>query len=329
MLLSILVPIYGVEKYIERCATSLFEQTLQDHIEFVFVNDCTKDNSIVKLQNLLKKYPHRIPQVKLLNHDRNRGLAASRQTALNHAIGDYVLTVDSDDWLELETCEELLNAIKETECDIFIFDYIADYEHKHIYCRQNVASNGCDCLKLLLAGKMHGGTCTKLVKKSLYLENGISYIEGLNMFEDISVVYRLFFCARSVGYRKRAFYHYYQGNQNSYCTKLSIASQENMLQIMDMMSCYFRENNVADEVWTYFKSFKVRVFILLLTASELFEDYKKYGTFLRQNVEKMNMPLSLRERGICILIKYMPWHFSYLIIGFLNYLKRMKLQLYN
>ena len=284
MLLSILVPIYGVEKYIERCATSLFEQTLQDHIEFVFVNDCTKDNSIVKLQNLLKKYPHRIPQVKLLNHDRNRGLAASRQTALNHAIGDYVLTVDSDDWLELETCEELLNAIKETECDIFIFDYIADYEHKHIYCRQNVASNGCDCLKLLLAGKMHGGTCTKLVKKSLYLENGISYIEGLNMFEDISVVYRLFFCARSVGYRKRAFYHYYQGNQNSYCTKLSIASQENMLQIMDMMSCYFRENNVADEVWTYFKSFKVRVFILLLTASELFEDYKKYGTFVRQNV---------------------------------------------
>ena len=99
ILLSVLVPIYGVEKYIERCATSLFEQTLQDHIEFIFVNDCTKDNSVVKLLNLLKKYPHRISQVKLLEHSRNRGLAASRQTALNHATGDYVLTVDSDDWL--------------------------------------------------------------------------------------------------------------------------------------------------------------------------------------------------------------------------------------
>ena len=133
MLLSVLVPIYGVEKYIERCATSLFEQTLQDHIEFIFVNDCTKDNSVVKLLNLLKKYPHRISQVKLLEHSRNRGLAASRQTALNHATGDYVLTVDSDDWLELDACEELLNSVRETKCDILMFDYIADYKRKHIY----------------------------------------------------------------------------------------------------------------------------------------------------------------------------------------------------
>lgn len=329
MLLSILIPIYGVEEYIERCAISLFEQTLQNHVEFIFVNDCTKDDSVRKLQNLLKKYPHRMSQVKLLHHDKNRGLAASRQTALEYATGDYVLTVDSDDWLELDTCEALLNTVKEKKYDILMFDYIADYNRKHIYCKQNVASNGIDCLKLLLTAKMHGGTCTKLIKRSLYFDNKINYIEGLNMFEDISVVYRLFFCAHTVGYIKRAFYHYYQGNQNSYCTKLSIDSRKNLMQIMDLMEDFFRVNNVADDIWKCFDSFKVRVFIMLLSASEFYEDYKKYGTLLRKNIGQMNMPLSLREKWICRLIKYTPFCCSILIIGFLNSLKRMKSQLYN
>jgi len=102
-----------------------------------------------------------------------------------------------------------------------------------------------------------------------------------------------------------------------------------MLQTIDMMDCYFRENNVSYEVWKYFDCFKVRVFILLIVASELSEDYKRYGTLLRKNLKGMSMPLSLRDRWVCILIKYMPWRFTYLIIRFLNNLKKIKLQLYN
>ena len=72
---SILVPVYGVEQYIEKCARSLFEQTYSD-IEYVFVNDCTKDDSIGVLKRVLEKYPQRMQQVRIINHEKNMGLGA-------------------------------------------------------------------------------------------------------------------------------------------------------------------------------------------------------------------------------------------------------------
>ena len=96
--ISILTPIYGVEKYIEQCARSLFEQSYAS-IEYIFVDDCTPDKSIGILQSLLKEYPERAQQVRIIHHDRNRGVGAARQTALMAATGDYLLFADSDDML--------------------------------------------------------------------------------------------------------------------------------------------------------------------------------------------------------------------------------------
>ena len=79
---SVCIPVYKVENFIEKCARSLFEQTMQEGIEFVFVNDCTPDRSIEILRQVLEEYPHRIELVKILHHDQNRGLVAARKTAL-------------------------------------------------------------------------------------------------------------------------------------------------------------------------------------------------------------------------------------------------------
>ncbi len=97
-LISILVPIYGVEKYIERCSRSLFGQTYFN-IEYIFVDDCTKDNSIGILKKVLMDYPLRAKKVKIVSHSTNRGLSAARNTALTHAEGAYIMHVDSDDYL--------------------------------------------------------------------------------------------------------------------------------------------------------------------------------------------------------------------------------------
>ena len=79
---SICVPVYGGEKYIAQCARSLFEQTYED-MEYVFVNDCTKDKSIEVVLQVAEDYPHRKDAVKIVNHDRNHGLAASRRKRYN------------------------------------------------------------------------------------------------------------------------------------------------------------------------------------------------------------------------------------------------------
>ena len=81
MKVSILVPIYGVEKYIEQCAISLFSQTYED-VEYIFVNDCTPDNSISILEKVLANYPERKSQTKIINHPENRGLGAGRKTVM-------------------------------------------------------------------------------------------------------------------------------------------------------------------------------------------------------------------------------------------------------
>ena len=98
---SIIVPIYNVEKYIERCAVSLFEQTYSN-IEYVFVNDCTPDQSITVLKRVIDCYPHRASQTKIINHDYNCGVAISRNTALEHSTGEFVCQVDPDDYIELD-----------------------------------------------------------------------------------------------------------------------------------------------------------------------------------------------------------------------------------
>ena len=93
---SIIVPIYGVEHFIERCARSLFEQTL-DGIEFIFVNDSTPDNSISILLRVLEDYPNRQNQVRIVQHEVNKGLPFARQTGIRLAKGEYIAHCDSDD----------------------------------------------------------------------------------------------------------------------------------------------------------------------------------------------------------------------------------------
>ena len=118
MKVSVCVPIYGVEKYIEQCVRSLMEQTMTDGIEFIFVNDCTKDKSMSILNQVLEEYPHRIDQVKIIEHEVNKGLPSARNTALNEAKGEYIVHCDSDDWVEPTMYESMYNKAKISNADI-------------------------------------------------------------------------------------------------------------------------------------------------------------------------------------------------------------------
>lgn len=114
--ISIIIPVYGVEKCIERCARSLFEQTLKEGIEYIFIDDCTPDKSIEIVKRVLEEYPERKEQVKIVRHEHNRGVAAARNTALDAATGEFVFFVDADDWIENATIETLVSKQLEVGC---------------------------------------------------------------------------------------------------------------------------------------------------------------------------------------------------------------------
>ncbi|MEG0697951.1 MAG: glycosyltransferase [Algoriella sp.] len=123
---SILVPIYKVENFIECCATSLFEQNFE-HIEYIFVNDKSPDRSIELLKGVIEKYPHRKANVKIIDHQENKGLAGARNTGVENATGEYILHVDSDDYLDLNAIDLLYTKAVETNSDIVTCNYVLEW----------------------------------------------------------------------------------------------------------------------------------------------------------------------------------------------------------
>lgn len=114
---SILVPIFKAEKYIERCAKSLFEQTYPN-LEYVFVDDCTPDASVDVLLKVLENYSGRKEQTKIIHNEINRGCAASKNIAIENAKGEFVSFVDADDWIDANAIELLVKRQIETGVDV-------------------------------------------------------------------------------------------------------------------------------------------------------------------------------------------------------------------
>src|SRR5574344_2358361 len=111
---SIIIPIYNVEKYIEKCARSLFEQTEED-LEFIFVNDCTRDCSMQILNEVIKDYPSRKNQIKIITNEINQGLPFTHQRGQKEATGEYIIHCDSDDWVDINMYRMLYEKAKAEE----------------------------------------------------------------------------------------------------------------------------------------------------------------------------------------------------------------------
>ena len=132
---SVIIPIYSVEKYIEKCAHSLFKQTLDD-IEYIFIDDCTPDHSIEIIKDVLEQYPHRKKQTRIVRMPMNSGIGAVRKHGIQLATGDYIIHCDSDDWVDVTMYENMYKKALEENLDIVFCDYYETdrFNHKKISC---------------------------------------------------------------------------------------------------------------------------------------------------------------------------------------------------
>lgn len=209
---SIIVPVYNVERFIGRCAKSLMEQTLQD-VEYIFVNDAATDGSMQVLSSVLAEYANR--NVHILEHTKNKGLPAARNTGLMAATGEYVYHCDSDDYMERDMLEVLYEKAKDTQADIVWCDWFLTFEQNERYMKQPSFSSSIDALKAMLSGGMKYNVWNKLVRRSLYIDNDIYFPSGYGMGEDQTMM-MLFACAGKVAYVPQAFYHYVKLNESSF-----------------------------------------------------------------------------------------------------------------
>ncbi|MDM1547824.1 glycosyltransferase family 2 protein [Empedobacter falsenii] len=239
---SILVPIYGVEQFIERCAISLFEQTFQD-IEYIFVNDCTPDNSINILKQTLESYPHRKSQVQIINHEINKGLAGARNTGVESASGDYILHVDSDDYIEKDMVALLYEKAINENADIVMCNYFLEWEHVNKLVIQRFNENKVKFINSILSTLASPCVWNKLYRRSLYLDNFIKTFEGVNLGEDFITTPRLVYFSNKIVKVNKPLYHYIQTNANSYTSNLNKKNIDNVIFVLNYLTTFFQEKD--------------------------------------------------------------------------------------
>ena len=207
--LSVIIPVYGVEAYAARCAESLLCQTLDAvRVEYIFVDDASPDASIPQIRTVIDRHPER--RCTILTHDANRGLPAARNTGLAAATGKYVYHCDSDDCLEPQMLEQLLDAALAADADIAWCDFYLDYGTRK---RRMSARSYPDADALLrrgyLAGDMKYNVWNKMVRRDLYA--GVEFPAGHSMGEDMTMIL-LAARASKVAYVPEALYNYNLAN---------------------------------------------------------------------------------------------------------------------
>ena len=244
IIISIIVPIYKVENYIEKCALSILRQNYSSY-EIIFVDDCSPDNSCNKLEEVLKKYPE--CPYKIIHHGKNLGLAAARKSGVEVAQGEYILHVDSDDYLLPDTLESFAYLLQQnTQPDIILGNYVHIYPHKLVkYYRKVITDKEC-LVSALIERTEPSNIWNNLIRRSLYDDLDIP---AINNGEDYVTMPRLVYKAHKIIYNSAITYAYTHLNSDSFQFKRSLRC--NMLDrnnTYKFLLHYFQANHAPSTI---------------------------------------------------------------------------------
>lgn len=244
---SILVPVYGVEKFIARCALSLFEQTYKN-LEFVFVDDYSPDKSIEILEKEIDNHPDRKHQVRILRHNKNMGLGAARNTAVYAATGDFVYHVDSDDFIDKKCIQLCVEEQIKTNADVISVYYSSNGLKRNVVKKTLDTQNPCLLNQSIITHSTPNNIWGRLIRKSLYFENCIRVQDGINMSEDLNVLPRLLYFANKVSYIPSVMHYYECSNMNSYTSSYSRNNFNQEQKTYDFLKSFFEKKDSELEV---------------------------------------------------------------------------------
>lgn len=249
-LVSIIVPVYNVEPYIEQCCRSVFEQTY-DNCEFIFVDDCGTDRSMEILYGLIEEYSHLKDRIRVIRHDGNKGLPTARKTGIEAARGGYVQFVDSDDYVEGNMTEHLATIAVEYDADIVVFDYDRGdgtiETPKEAYVQ---VLEGKQCMSMGLCGNVkYIMFCNKMFKRTLLYDNKLYAPAKTRCDEDGCVVYRALYLAKKVVNTSMSLYHYrvVPSSMSNTLGRYIHNDAEPLLEVVRIIDSFVKTNRVSDQ----------------------------------------------------------------------------------
>ena len=295
-LISILIPIYRVEDYIERCLHSVFGQTYEN-IEYVFINDCSPDRSMIVLERVMQLYPNKLKFVKVISHSKNVGIAQTRNELLKEAKGEYCIFIDSDDYVELNAIEILYNKACETGAEIIRYNYYVNNENgNYEVVTHEPMQNKQQLLEKAISSLSGVDAMWKLfVKRNLYDRNSLQFEDGINACEDYIMSSKLFYYSNlTVDISNVLYYYTVIGNSYSYTKNYELFLVDRIKAIGAVKT--FLELN---DIWqTYKKALYARIIMCkqtYLINKEYFDIDKYYTLYPEANKTWRNFAYGKRE----------------------------------
>jgi glycosyltransferase involved in cell wall biosynthesis len=269
---SIIVPVYNVEQYLEQCLESLVNQTLKD-IEIIVVNDGSPDNSQVIIDKYCKKHPKLIKSIT----KENGGLGSARNRGLEVAEGRYIAFVDSDDWVDLDYYEKMYNLAEKEKSDI-VFCNMIDHESEKQITR--------NCISFDNPFEVSPSACNKLFKRSIIKSN--RFFEVNKWYEDLNFTGKLLLKKPKISVIDNCYYHC-----NSH--EGSIMKNNNSIKNLDIIYCiddlmeYAKDNNIYNkETFSYIIFNHILITSINRVASQKSKDkkmvIKKLLQYCRENI---------------------------------------------
>lgn len=269
---SIVVPIFNASQYLEQCVRSLMTQTYKN-IEYLFIDDASSDGSVVFLRSLIAEYPSRVAQCKIYENVINRGVAFCRRVCMKNATGEYLIHVDSDDYVDSFFIEKMLAKAIDTQSDVVICNTFNVYNNKIKVNPPIQEVNRSELIKQLLIGTAHNALWNKLVKRSIIVQNNLYPDEGYRILEDKAISFRMVYFANKVEYISEPLY-FYRKREDSLTKNNQRVLLPMLKSIMRLVDDFFRTHPTDETIESGIKSFKVGVAGSLLIYKPDDEDLK-------------------------------------------------------
>lgn len=253
--ISLIIPVYNVEKFIRKTLESVCAQTFKDY-EVIMINDGSTDNSL----SILKEYETRYKKFHLINQD-NCGLSRARNVGVDAATGEYIAFLDSDDFLDPEFLDVLYNNAVENDADISCCNYYLYYDKisKKIYmpftAKTGVYSNETALKKLILDTTFHFFMWNKLFKKDLFINNDIVFYDMY--FEDVAICPQLFYYANKVAFVNKPLY-YYRRHNGSIISLIDASKTNDYIKSLGVIRNFLEEKKVYKKYKSVFKIYAFR-----------------------------------------------------------------------
>lgn len=287
---SVIIPVYNVEKYLRQCLDSVVNQTLTD-IEIICVDDCSTDNSL----SILKEYAEKDSRIKIIEQKENQGQGVARNDALKVATGEYVGFVDSDDWIELNAFQTLYDYAKANDAQVVHFNFVEYNEHSGKYKKNAFAESfkkkfhydlltykkySKDIVKKELFTFI-GYVCNRISKREFLAENRIRFATTKTL-EDIFFAIGVILSAKDI-YFLDEYLYYYRIRQNSTINSRDGKNEEYAYENIKQLKSYLEEYHLFDKYQQEYRDYCVIAFALIYRQIpiEKLEDYKaKCKSFL-------------------------------------------------